>query len=992
MPTWIEEIMYRFTADFSDLRDATRSVSSQLDKVSRAFNSAEHKMSSFSLKARNVSGSLSLLGKTLGAITAIKLGDWFAKSMKESISFVENLNLFTVAMGESVEEGKKFVDTMSEIYGMDPSNLYRYTGYFYQLTDAIGMTDEASSILSLSLTKASNDIASLFNMPIEQVVDNLASGMQGISKAVRKYGMDIRSVTLQETAHAYGIDQKVAKMSEADRQALRYLTMMQQVKNATNQLADETGSASGVMGDFARNIETPANQLRIFKEQITQLGRAIGNFFIPMLRKVLPILNGIIMALRTVLTFIATITGIDLNFGGTFSGAADTASDLAGAVEDVAEEAEDANKQVKKLKNTVLGFDELNLLQEPTESSGKAGKDKAEDITSEGLNPVLLDAIKNMKLDLEDIKMKANQVRDAILEFLGFGWEDGQMKWYPEKFEENLVNKFPQWEKTIHAVFANWTDIVDGFKNVLSALGEVVDEVKKKIKEWVDSLQLDEKFSKAIEELPGKLNNLADWIREHKSEIADFVILLGKIYLGFRVFSMITKFVAPLIRVGSAIAGLIGPISSFVATLLQMVAPLLAVAGVIALLWTNSESFAESFKNLFSTLVGSFAPIADSVQTLANRIWESLQQLWVNNIQPMIASIGDALAPILDTVSVFVDVATQLIQGFIDMLGNIWDATVAPLIASISAVIYNLMTIIKDLWETTIGPVVEHILESLPDLWTNTIQPIIEKIIDIIGNLCEIVLSLWNNFLAPLADFWIKELGPVISQVMNDIWDIVSQVFSDIGVIIDGFLEALQGLTDFIAGVFTNDWNRALRGLLKIFTGVLNAISGVVQSVVNAIISVVNTVIRVIWSSIQSFVNGLIHKINRIGRYVGINIGVSWDSPPPAIGYISIPKVYANGGFPEDGLFFANHNELVGEFTNGKTAVANNRDIQAGIEEASYRGFTRALSTVGSIAQNNSGRGTVIFNVNGREFARAIYDDFKAVEREQGFSMINNFA
>lgn len=55
-------------------------------------------------------------------------------------------------------------------------------------------------------------------------------------------------------------------------------------------------------------------------------------------------------------------------------------------------------------------------------------------------------------------------------------------------------------------------------------------------------------------------------------------------------------------------------------------------------------------------------------------------------------------------------------------------------------------------------------------------------------------------------------------------------------------------------------------------------------------------------------------------------------------------KAYATGGFPEDGLFFANHNELVGQFSNGRTAVANNEQITTGIEEASYRGMMRALS------------------------------------------------
>ena len=63
------------------------------------------------------------------------------------------------------------------------------------------------------------------------------------------------------------------------------------------------------------------------------------------------------------------------------------------------------------------------------------------------------------------------------------------------------------------------------------------------------------------------------------------------------------------------------------------------------------------------------------------------------------------------------------------------------------------------------------------------------------------------------------------------------------------------------------------------------------------------------------------------------------------IGTIGLPDLlpkYSVGGFPEDGLFMANHNELVGKFSDGRTAVANNLDIQKGIEEAAYRGFSRA--------------------------------------------------
>ena len=97
---------------------------------------------------------------------------------------------------------------------------------------------------------------------------------------------------------------------------------------------------------------------------------------------------------------------------------------------------------------------------------------------------------------------------------------------------------------------------------------------------------------------------------------------------------------------------------------------------------------------------------------------------------------------------------------------------------------------------------------------------------------------------------------------------------------------------------------------------------------------------------------------------------------------------YASGGLPDAGeLFIANERgpELVGSL-NGHSAVANNGQIEAGIEEAAYRGFVRAISSGG-----NRG-GDVVLNINGRVFARATYKDYQAAARETGGSLINNFA
>ncbi len=80
------------------------------------------------------------------------------------------------------------------------------------------------------------------------------------------------------------------------------------------------------------------------------------------------------------------------------------------------------------------------------------------------------------------------------------------------------------------------------------------------------------------------------------------------------------------------------------------------------------------------------------------------------------------------------------------------------------------------------------------------------------------------------------------------------------------------------------------------------------------------------------------------------------------INFADLIPQYRVGGFPEDGLFYANHNELVGRFSNGQTAVANNEQITNGIAEAIYPAVYNAVSAA---MRNNSGNGNVTFQVEG---------------------------
>lgn len=99
-----------------------------------------------------------------------------------------------------------------------------------------------------------------------------------------------------------------------------------------------------------------------------------------------------------------------------------------------------------------------------------------------------------------------------------------------------------------------------------------------------------------------------------------------------------------------------------------------------------------------------------------------------------------------------------------------------------------------------------------------------------------------------------------------------------------------------------------------------------------------------IWDPLSNMLAAIRYTVNRYGSLANGWKGHGYASGIGKINLSDLIPAYEVGGFPEDGLFFANHDELVGRFSNGKTAVANNPDIQKGIEEAAYRGFVRASS------------------------------------------------
>lgn len=263
-------------------------------------------------------------------------------------AYEEALNLFTVSMGDQAEEAMAWVEKFSTALYLDPSNVMQYMGSLNSLIGGLGVGAEKSYLMSKNLTQLAYDLASFKNMKFEEAFTKLQSGISGEIEPLRNVGVALSQNTLQELANSLGIKQRVAEMSEAQKAQLRYV----QILKSTTQW----------QGDMGRTLISPANALRVVKEQFTLLGRAIGKIFIPIVMKTIPY----VIALTEILTDLANrlaaflgyeLTDIDYSSLGNIST----------GITDIGDAAEETTN---KLNTMLAPFDELNVVQNKSKSAG----------------------------------------------------------------------------------------------------------------------------------------------------------------------------------------------------------------------------------------------------------------------------------------------------------------------------------------------------------------------------------------------------------------------------------------------------------------------------------------------------------------------------------------------------------------------------------------------------------------------------------------------
>lgn len=428
------------SSNLINMTTALAGLANQGSKVGSTTRSMTSSLNGYSASTQRASKSSKGLASVFGSLYAnffwVKRGaDKLWNSIETSMDYVETLNYFDAAFGQVAESAvsqwedagaesaeayyKSFSDRAKQLtskmtgfsvkddgtlqatgqpsLGIDPEKLMNYQATFGQMASSMGVTAETSLKLSQALTEIGGDLASVKNLDFDKVWNDMASGLAGMSRTLDKYGVNIRNVNLQQKLTELGIQANITALNQNDKALLRAIILLDSTKYA--------------WGDLATTINQPANQLRLIESNFQNLSRTIGNLFLPMVSKVLPYVNAMVIALQRLATWLGNLLGIDLS--KVTSSVADSSFDFGS----IADEAEAATEAVNKLQKGIRKFDELDVITTSSGSSSGSGGGLDSGLLDDAFNKSFEEYQKAWDEAFANMENKAQDLADKIEKF-----------------------------------------------------------------------------------------------------------------------------------------------------------------------------------------------------------------------------------------------------------------------------------------------------------------------------------------------------------------------------------------------------------------------------------------------------------------------------------------------------------------------------------------------------------------------------------------------
>ena len=520
----------------------------------------------------NLSSAISLTALYYGVR---KITTTFLTWMSEATDRTEQLNLFNVVFENIEKNGVKtfsklgkeaiqFQNKLNNAFGTNLTDTLKYQALFQSMGENASIPKEYASIMSETMTKFTYDLASLYNKTESDVAEALRAGVYaGQTKPLRSYGIDVTQSTMQPLLESLGINDRTVKdLSQGEKEILRYLASLKQAKVA--------------MGDFANTIESPSNQLKVFKNQLTEAKVALSSLFIGSFSKILPYANALLMVIKEVTKAIGMMFGIKLEDYN--SGIADSSE----AFTNLEDSIDGATDSVKQLKRQTLGFDQINNINENKDSGSGTS-------INGGIDQRLLDAIYGYDNGMDKVRMKATEIRDKIMEWLGF-----------TKQIDPLTSEI-SWK--LDGSNSTMGKLITSLKKVVKYGKEAVSGVFKVIKKDFDNGSFGKTIIKVFETLANLLKSIA------KSKTSQTILAkLLETFIEFKIVSSILEKLTSFVKkLTTGIKGLNGITGSLTVAITGIATLRNSIVGI--------EKEGINFENAFMAIGGTIATVGGSIAT-----------------------------------------------------------------------------------------------------------------------------------------------------------------------------------------------------------------------------------------------------------------------------------------------------------------------------------------------------------------------------------------
>lgn len=800
-------------------------------------------------------------------------------------------NVVDVSFGSMADEVEAFANTAVRSYGMSALTAKRMASTFMAMSNGMDIAQEAGKNMSLQLTALAGDMASFYNVGQDIAQTALNSIFTGETESLKKFGIVLTETNLQAFALSQGIKKSYQAMSQAEKVALRYNYVLNATKNAQGDFARTSGS-------WANQIRLLKEQWTQF---LGILGSGLIKILTPMVKALNQMLASLISIGNAITKVFGGKT--TNNMSTTIKDSAGSAGDLDAGLGDANESAKKLSRTIAGFDelNVLNPKEEEKKPDSNTGSNIGAGNIadfKIDETQTEGVKTRLEQFVKDcqeilnkwqstipkleINFDTEKALGNLQNIGKNLLDTIA-GWGS-----FVITIGINIAN-----DLDIGRLGNDVLGLVEAFTELASSItGAVVPALENFYNIGLSPLvqAIGDVADSMLTWATGIFKGWSEWFITNKDNIAQFGTTLGEIV------EPISTIIGDLLRItwnvlataltiiNDALQGIATSLITMKPeTLKSIITDLLLIAGgtltAKAFLniqdglmgfvtgtdqagnaWKgfkqiikegNSEGdlgyfITEPFKLAFEKLdMVFFTPFKTALNTHLftpfKSILDAMRVEWTASMTA-IGSSGGGLQVLESTVK-------SVGAGF----SQLWTIISAHPFALVAVAIATVVALLVHLWNTN-----EEFRNSIQDLWNNTLKPTIDKIINVLKELwnehlkplVDRIKELWENTLKPsLSDLWdtVKDVWDKLSVVLGEIIKVVGVVISTVlgvlvgGVemiasIIGGIADVLTGIIDFLTGIFSGDWEKAWTGIKEIVLGILDSISGVFEGFIDGLI------------------------------------------------------------------------------------------------------------------------------------------------------------